>query len=200
MLQKILPLFFFLLLIFIAVAGCTDTEGTTNNITPIVTLNPTPLIIPYHEQGNHSFPVNISQIEVRNPENYTPNVTSIVSVLMEDLRTGILLENGWNLTAVRRGFDEDDPDRIFDEAEFRNDGLTFYIGVDPENHKTLEGYCGAQWWLSTPVSGPLPPDYHQVTDKATHNIWVFDHKNERIVMAYNRTTIFYLYPSYGTLV
>jgi hypothetical protein len=95
--------------------------------------------------------------------------------------------------------EEDGPNRTYAEVEFRNDGLSFFIGVDETARRTLDGRCGAEWWLSTPVSGPMPEGYHQATDMLTNTNHVFDERNKRVAMIYNDTTIFYLYPSYAII-
>ena len=171
-------------------AGCTDfvEVNAPENVTPLS-----------YEQGNVSIPRNLPEITVHDPGNFTGNVTAVLEIVLADRRAGILLENGWNVTSVRMASGEDDPDRPYAEVEFRNDGLSFFIGVDETVRRTLDGRCGAEWWLSTPVSGPLPRGYHQATDKLTCTYHVFDERNKRVAMIYNDTTIFYLYPSYAII-
>ncbi len=176
-------------------SGCIDIESTAGNFM----VNEGPAVILHYEDGNLSMPINVSQIEIRDPENFTANVTAVVAVLLGDRRTGVLLENGWNITTVWRAIDEHDPNRTFVDVEFQKEGLSFFIRVDDYDRKTLKGYCGAQWWISEPVSGSLPQDYHQATDKSSRTVWVFDQKNSRVAMIYNQTTIFYLYPSYAII-
>ncbi|MDI6877619.1 MAG: hypothetical protein QMC96_12720 [Methanomicrobiales archaeon] len=176
-------------------SGCTDSRGIPDN-TPE---NTSPAAILFYEQGNRSIPLNISAIEVQDPKNITANVTSVIEILLDDQRTGILLENGWNITSIRRATDEHDPTLTTVDVEFRNEGLSFFIVVDEVQWKTLEGYCGAPGWISGPVSGPLPEDYHQAMEKSSRTVWVFDHYNNRVAMVYNQTTIFYLYPSYSII-
>lgn len=160
-------------------------------------MSETPAKILYYENANLSLPVNVSQIEVRDPGNFTANVTSVMTILLSDPRTGVLLENGWNITAVSEETDDFDPNRTYAEVEFKKDGLSFYIVVDDKTGRILEGRCGAKWWISGSISGALPQDYHQADDKSSGNVWVFDQKNCRVIMVYNQTTILFLYPSYG---
>jgi hypothetical protein len=189
-----IPIFCVLILLVIG-SGCIDTEDTPANLPA----NETPAIILYYESANFSVPVNVSQIEVRDPRNFTANLTAVITILLDDPRNGILLENGWNITSVAGVTDEHDPDRTYTEVEFEKEGLSFFIGVDEMANRTLEGRCGAGWWISGSISGPLPEDYHQATDKSTVTTHVFDSKNERLAMIYNKTTIFYLYPSYAII-
>jgi hypothetical protein len=84
-------------------------------------------------------------------------------------------------------------------VEFQKEGLSFYIGVDEREGRTAGGYCGAEVWIAEPVSGPRPGDYHQARDKMEGWWHVFDARNERVVIIYNSTTIFYLYPSYSII-
>lgn len=174
-------------------AGCTDSVAVN------ASANATPAPILYYELGNFSFSLNISEIAVNDPENFTANATSVIEILLADQRTRILLENGWNITSARMASEEDDPNRTYAEVEFRKDGLSFFIGVDETAGRTLDGRCGAEWWVSTPVSGPLPEGYHQAMDKSTKTYHVFDEKNKRMAMIYNDTTIFCLHPSYSIM-
>jgi hypothetical protein len=146
-------------------------------------------------------PVNLSQIEIRSGSAFNPNIQSIIPILLNDPRTGLLLENGWNITSVSEKYSEEACDRNCIDVEFRNDGLglSFYIVVDEQKGCTTEGYCDAEVWIPGPVSGPIPEDYHQAKDK-TDGWWhVFDERNNRIIMIYNSTTFFYLYPSYSII-
>lgn len=183
-------------------SGCIDVQRSSGNTSANITLlenftaNKPPASIVYYLKGNLSIPINVSQIEVRNPGNFT-NVTLVVSILLNDSRAGILLENGWNITSVTRTRDTYDLNRTYSDIEFEKEGLSFFIGVDEDMHKTLRGYSGAQWWQSTPVSGPIPEGYHQSIDKSSLTYHVFDHRNNRVVMIYNQTSILYLYPSYS---
>ncbi|MCK8518435.1 hypothetical protein [Methanoculleus sp. 7T] len=187
------PLLLVTLILLVFGAGCTDSAevNASENTTPAPAL--------YYEQGTTSIALNLSEITVDDPGNLAANVTMVLETLLADQRTAILLENGWNITSVRMASDEDDPNRAYAEVEFRHDGLSFFIGVDETARRTLEGRCGAEWWLSTPVSGPLPEGYHQATDKSTKTYHVFDERNKRVAMIYNHTTIFYLYPSYSII-
>jgi len=186
-----IPIFCVLVLLLIG-SGCT--KSTIGELS----VNETPAMILYYENANMSLPVNISQIEVRDPGNFTANVTSVITILFSDPRTGVLLENGWNITAVSGDADDHDPNRTYAEVEFKKEGLSFYIVVDDKTGRTLEGRCGAEWWISGSISGPLPQDYHQADDKSSGNVWVFDQKNRRVIMVYNQTTILFLSPSSGS--
>lgn len=189
--QTSLLLFTVILLVF--GVGCTDSVevNASENTTPAPPL--------YYGQGNTSIILNLPEITVHDPGNFTGNVTAVLETLLADRRAGILLENGWNVTSVRMASEEDGPNRTYAEVEFRNDGLSFFIGVDETARRTLDGRCGAEWWLSTPVSGPMPEGYHQATDMLTNTNHVFDERNKRVAMIYNDTTIFYLYPSYAII-
>lgn len=81
-------------------------------------MNETPATILYYENANLSLPVNISQIEVLDPGNLTANVTSVITILLSDPRTGVLLENGWNITAVSGDTEDHDPNRTYAEVDF----------------------------------------------------------------------------------
>lgn len=175
-------------------AGCTDTEGSPNNL-PV---DENPSVILYYENANLSIPIDVSQIEVRDPGNFTANITSVITTLLNDQRTGLLLENGWKIASVSAATDEHDPNRTYTDVEFEKEGLSFFIMVDEAANKTLEGRCGAKWWVTESISGPLPEDYHQwkyFDENSLITYFVIDQKNEREVMVYNKTTIFYLYPS-----
>ena len=146
----------------------------------------------------------------------------ISSILQNDPRTGILIENGWDITSINeplQSWDIADPVRLEEwnatstnemndkkdrargsaTVEFQNEGLSFYIGVDEQEGRTAGGYCGAEVWVAEPVSGPHPGDYHQAKDKMEGWWHAFDARNERVVIIYNSTTIFYLYPSYSII-
>ncbi len=191
--MKQTSLFLFIVILLVFGAGCTDSVevNASENITPAPPL--------YYEQGTTSIALSLPEITVNDPGNFTANLTTVLETLLADQRAGILLENGWNITSVRMASEEDDPNRTYAEVEFRHDGLSFFIGVDETARRTLDGRCGAEWWLSTPVSGPLPEGYHQATDKLTNTNHVFDERNKRMAMIYNDTTIFYLYPSYSII-
>jgi len=191
--MKQTPLLLVTLILLVFGAGCTDSVEVN------ASENTTPAPVLYYEQENTSITLNLSEVTVDVPGNFTANVTMVLETLLADQRAGILLENGWNITSVRMASNEDDPNRAYVEVEFRHDGLSFFIGVDETARRTLDGRCGAEWWLSTPVSGPLPEGYHQATDKSTKTYHVFDERNKRVAMIYNDTTIFYLYPSYSII-
>ncbi|MFA5396309.1 MAG: hypothetical protein WC346_09910 [Methanogenium sp.] len=197
MMKTIIPIFCVLSLLVIG-SGCTGFKDSPVNISA----NETPAIILHYENENISVPVNVSQIEVRDPYYFTKNITSVIAILFNDPRTGILLANGWNISSVVGATDEHDPNRTHTKVEFEKEGLSFFIGVDETANRTLEGRCGAKQWVTEPISGPLPEDYHQwkyYDEDSTMMYYVIDHKNERIVMLYNKTTIFFLYPSYATI-
>ncbi|MCK9277254.1 MAG: hypothetical protein M0P22_04100 [Methanoculleus sp.] len=176
-------------------AGCTDSPETnaTENVTPA------PVFI--YERGNISIPINTSEIPVRS---FTPNVTEVIEILLADQRSGILLENGWKIASVRTGFEKFrsvDPARTYVDVEFRSDepSPSFFIEVDEQERRAGRGYCNVPEWGGGPYAGPYPEDYHQnwTSTNQFSAFSVFDHHNDRLVMAYNKTTIFYLYPSYG---
>lgn len=186
-----------MLVLLLIVSGCIDTENIAGN--PLV--NETPATILYCENGNLSFPVNVSQIEVQDPDNFTVNVTSLITILLDDQRTGILLENGWNITTVSAATDGHDPNWTYADVEFENDGLSFYILVDENERRTSDGYCSADPMIYTGEFthlGHPVPRYTQTKYKLDHMMHVYDHQDERLIMIYNSTTFYYLYPSYGS--
>ncbi len=130
---------------------------------------------------------------------FDANVTEVIEIVLTDQRAGALLENGWNITSIRTGFEEEDPNQKHIDVEFRNDelSLSFFIEVDEQERHATTGRCSAPLWFGGPGRGPLPEDYHQTIKKFTNRWYVFDHHNDRLVTVYNKTTIFYLYPSYG---
>ena len=187
-----------MLVLLLIGSGCINTECTPGNLS----VNETPATILYYKNGNLSIPINVLQIEVKDPGNFTANVTSVITILLGDQRTGVLLENGWNITSVSGVNDKHDPNRTHIEVEFRKEGLSFFIGVDENERRTLEGRCGAKQWVTDRISGPLPEDYHQwkwFDEGSLITYYVIDERNERVVMIYNKTTIFYLYPSYAII-
>jgi len=196
-----IPIFCMLALLLIG-SGCTDTEDSPANLSA----NETPAIILYYENGNVSVPVNVSQIEVRDPGNFTANVTSVITILLDDPRTGILLENGWNITSVAGKTDEHDPNLAYADVEFEKEGLSFFIGVDEAANRTLAGYCDAKYMVRsddfTQIGLPTPR-YHQAQPCGETKTFILDNgddpRNPRLVMIYDRTTIFYLYPSYAII-
>ncbi|MDD3069722.1 MAG: hypothetical protein PHX88_00835, partial [Methanoculleus horonobensis] len=130
------------------------------------------------------------------------NATEVIEIVLADQRAGILLEGGWNITSIRTGFEEEDPNREHIDAEFRNDelSLSFFIEVDEREERATRGRCSPMVWGGRPwpdSKGPRPEDYYQSRPPLTDRFSVVDCQNERIVMVYNETTIFYLYPSYG---
>jgi hypothetical protein len=181
------------LLLLASGAGCIDFWGTdtTENVTSAPVL--------HYEQGNTSIPINISEIPVRR---FDVNATEVIELVLVDPRVGILLEGGWKITSIRTGFEEADPNREHIDVEFRNDelSLSFFIEVDERERQTGRGRCSATIWMGHPwTSEPFPEeeDYYQTGDPHRDQLYVLDHHNERLVMVYNETTIFYLYPSYG---
>lgn len=179
-------------------SGCTE---SINRNSPV---DEGPAVILRYESGNLSIPpIDTSQIEVIDPDNSTANVTPIVAILLDDQRTGILLENGWKITTASKKTDEHDPNLAYVDVEFEKEGLSFFIKVDETANRTLEGHSGgAKLWVTDRISGPRPEDYHQWKrfDENSSMIYtIFDHKTDRTVMIYNKTMIFYLYPSYATI-
>ena len=171
--------------------GCVDSWGTDTpenaTIPPIL----------HYERGSVSISVNTSEIPVRR---FDVNVTEVIEILLADRRAGVLLENGWNIASVRTGFAEEDPNREqgYIDVEFRSDELplSFFIEVDEEEKQTGKGRCNATVRDGRPGAGPLP-EYHQAAFKSRdHQRHVFE-RNERVMMIYSSTTIFYLYPSYA---
>jgi len=188
-------------MILLASCGCIDTQdavgyddmqnGTAEGLPINGSFTPASAA-----NGGTETPVDLSQIEIRGGSDFSPNVTLISSILQNDPRTGLLIENGWNITSINEKNDEKDRDQSYADVEFRKDGLSFYIGVDEQEGHTTGGYGDAGVWVAEPVSGPRPGNYHQAKDKMEGWWHVFDDRNERVVMIYNSTTIFYLYPSY----
>jgi hypothetical protein len=175
-------------------AGCTDSPEPNATETVI----PAPVL--HYERGDVSIPINVSEIPVRR---FDVNVTEVIEILLADQRAGVLLENGWKIASIRTGFDEVDSNRTYVDVEFRSDEPSppFFIEVDEQEGHTGWGRCNVPRWLGGPFAGPYPEDYHQ--NRTSTNRFsaysVFDHRhNERVMMVYNDTTIFYLYPSYGT--
>jgi hypothetical protein len=172
--------------------GCVDSWGTDTpenaTIPPIL----------HYERGNVSISVNTSEIPVRR---FDVNVTEVIEIVLTDRRAGVLLENGWNITSVRAGFAEEDPNREHIDVEFQSDELplSFFIEVEEEEKQTGKGRCNATIWGGRPwpeSTGPCP-DYYQAANLYMNRFEVIDRNNERVLMVYNKTTIFYLYPSYG---
>lgn len=179
-------------------AGCIDFPGA--NATETVT--PAPPVLHY-ERGDVSIPpINVSEIPVRT---FDVNATEVIEIVLADQRAGILLEGGWQITSIRTGFEGEDPNREHIDVEFRNDelSLSFFIEVDEWERQTGRGRCSATIWRGGHpwTSEPFPPeeeDYHQAVNPYMGLFVVVDHHNERVIMAYDDTTIFYLYPpSYG---
>ncbi len=170
-------------------AGCTSTP---ENVTPAPVL--------HYEQGDTSIPINTSEIPVRR---FDVNATEVIGIVLADQRAGILLEGGWKIASIRAGFEEEDPNREHIDVEFRNDelSLSFFIEVDEREERATRGRCSAIVWGGRPwpdSKEPRPEDYYQnYYLPKTDQFAVIDCQNERIVMVYNKTTIFYLYPSYG---
>ncbi len=192
------------LMVLLAACGCTDTRDpigdgevqndATGRFPKNGSLTPASM-----DTGTTEIPVDLSQVEITGSMDFSPDVSSIILILLSDPRAGVLLENGWNITSVNERCDEGYRDRCCVDVEFRKDGLSFFIGVDELEGHTIEGYCNAEAWVAEPISGSLPEDYHKAKDKTEGRWHVFDHCNERVVMIYNETTIFYLYPSYAII-
>lgn len=183
------PVLLVALLLLAFGAGCIDFPEMNATSTPIL----------HYEQGNTSILINVSEIPVRT---FDVNATEVIEILLADQRAGILLEGGWNITSLRTGFEEEDPNREHIDVEFRNDelSLSFFIEVDEREERATRGRCSAIVWGGRPwpdSKGPRPEDYYQSRPPLTDRFSVVDCQNERIVMVYNKTTIFYLYPSYG---
>ncbi|HOI14426.1 MAG TPA: hypothetical protein PLG75_11235 [Methanoculleus sp.] len=190
--KRIFILSLALLLLALGV-GCIDSwdTDTPENVTPALVL--------HYEQGNISIPINVSDIPVRR---FDVNATEVIGIVLADPRAGILLENGWNITSIRTGFEKGDPNTEHIDVEFRNDELTlsFFIKVDERERQAGRGRCSATIWRGHPwTSEPFPEeeDYHQAVNPYMGLFVVVDHHNERVLMAYDDTAIFYLYPSYG---
>jgi len=194
---------FFVLMIMLASCGCIDTRGAVgdggmNDTMDGLLMNGsfTPASV---ATGSTGIPVDLAQVEIRGGSNFSPNVTLISSILQNDPRTELLIENGWNVTSINEMNDEKDRARGSATVEFQKEGLSFYIGISEQEGRTAGGYCGAEIWIAEPVSGPRPGDYHQARDKLEGWWHVFDDRNERVIMIYNSTTFFYLYPSYSII-
>ncbi|WP_292364093.1 MULTISPECIES: hypothetical protein [unclassified Methanoculleus] len=175
------PVLLVALLLLTFGAGCT---GTPENATPAPVL--------HYERGDVSIPINTSEIPVKK---FDINATEVIEILLADQRAGALLEGGWKIASVRTNYDYDLRTHV--DVEFRSDepSPSFFIEVDEREGQTGWGRCNAPRWLGGPFAGPYPEDYHQ--NRTFYHTYVFDHHNERVVMVYNETTIFYLYPSYG---
>ena len=177
----------FALLLLAFGAGCTDSPETnaTENVTPAPVL--------HYERGDVLIPINISEIPVKR---FDVNATEVIGIVLADQRAGALLEGGWKIASVRTGFDYDLRTTHVD-VEFRSDesSPSFFIEVDEQEGHTGRGFCNVPRWLGGPFAGPYPEDYH--LNRTFYHTYVFDHHNDRVVMVYNDTTIFYLYPSYG---
>ncbi|HOI14427.1 MAG TPA: hypothetical protein PLG75_11240 [Methanoculleus sp.] len=185
------PVLLVALLLLAFGAGCIDSgdADTTETVTPAPVL--------HYERGSVSIPINVSDIPVRR---FDVNVTEVIEILLADQRAGALLEGGWKIASVRTGFDYDLRATHVD-VEFRSDepSPSFFIEVDEREGHTGRGFCNVPRWLGGPYAGPYPEDYHQnqTPRRGVDWMYVFDHHNERVVVVYNETTIFYLYPSYG---
>jgi hypothetical protein len=174
-------------------AGCIDFPGAN------ATENATSPPVLHYERENTSIPINVSEIPVRR---FDVNATEVIEIVLADPRAGVLLEGGWQITSIRTGFEEEDPNNEHIDVEFRNDelSLSFFIEVDERERQTGRGRCSATIWRGHPwTSEPFPEeeDYHQMVNPYMRLFVVVDHHNERVIMAYDDTTIFYLYPSYG---
>jgi hypothetical protein len=192
-----IPLLSLTLLLLAFGAGCIDFPE------PNATENVTPALVLHYERGDVLIPINVSEIPVRR---FDANVTEVIEILLADQRAGILLEGGWKIASVRMGFEEFysvDPARTFVDVEFRRDeqSPSFFIEVDEQEGHTGRGFCNVPFWRGGLYAGPYPEDYHQnwTSTNRFSAYSVFDHRhNERVMMVYNDTTIFYLYSSYGT--
>jgi hypothetical protein len=193
-----IPLLSLVLLLLAFGAGCTDSPET--NTTENVTSPP----VLHYERGDVSIPINTSEIPVRG---FDANATEVIEILLADQRAGALLENGWKIASIRTNFEgvySVDPARTYVDVEFRGDeqSPSFFIEVDEQEGHTGRGFCNVPFWRGGLYAGPpYPEDYHQnwTSTNRFSAYYVFDHHhNERVVMVYNETTIFYLYPSYGT--
>ncbi|KUK99202.1 MAG: Uncharacterized protein XE10_1867, partial [Methanoculleus marisnigri] len=177
---------YFVLMILLASCGCIDTQkpveddGMNDSMDGLLmngSFTPTSVAT-----GGTGIPVDLSQVEIRGGPNFSPNVTLISSILQNDPRTGILIENGWNITSINEMNDEKDRARGSATVEFQKEGLSFYIAISEQEGRTAGGYCGAEIWIAEPVSGPRPGDYHQARDKLEGWWHVFDDRNERVIM------------------
>ncbi|NMA10092.1 MAG: hypothetical protein GX932_03615 [Methanomicrobiales archaeon] len=188
--MRLISFLLFMLLLLAFGAGCIDPPETnaTENVTPAPVL--------HYERGGVSIPINVSEIPVRG---FDANVTEVIEILLADQRAGALLEGGWKIASVQTSYDYDLRTHV--DVEFRSDepSPSFFIEVDEQKGHTGWGRCNVPLWLGGPFAGPYPEDYHQnwTPRRGVDWIYVFDHHNDRVVMVYNETTIFYLYPSYG---
>ncbi|ADN35229.1 conserved hypothetical protein [Methanolacinia petrolearia DSM 11571] len=157
----------------------------------------------YYNNGGSQISLDLSALKVDDPETISTNLSTILGVALNDLRSGILLENGWIIASVSEYDNEDSNDGKSVELEFRKDALSFYIVVNEQSRTATKGYCDAITWISEPISGPLPEGYHKAKDKLTGWWYVFDiqnnSSNSTVVMIYNDTAILYLYPSYSVI-
>lgn len=90
---------FFVLMVLLASCGCIDTRGgddvqngTTDELPVNGSLIPAPV--------NTGVSIDLSEVEVRGGPDFSPNFTLIASILQNDLRTRLLIENGWNITSI----------------------------------------------------------------------------------------------------
>lgn len=181
---------FFLVLVLVVCSGCTSTNPpaeTTPNETPT-------LPVLYH----NNVAIDLSAIEIKDPELFTANLTSTISTVLPDSRAGLLLDHGWNITSVRQEFDDEVLDRPYVRVAFMKNNLSFYFLVDEDKDQIIRGYCGAKNRVAGPISGPLPKDSSQAIDKATGQVWVFDHRENSvgIVMTYDNNVIYELNPDF----
>lgn len=188
--QKYIRYFVPLLLVAVLTfAGCTTTSPPEE--TPV---NETPTLPVLHHGENA---IDLSEIEIKDPELFTANLTSTISTVLQDARATLLLDHGWNITSVRQEFDEEVLDHPYVEVEFMKNDLSFYFWVDMEEEKVFRGYCGAEGWISS--KDPLPKDYHKALDKHTRRWYVFDDRKGILrgeVMIYDGDTIYYLDPEF----
>ncbi|MBP2146031.1 hypothetical protein J2129_001485 [Methanofollis sp. W23] len=185
----ILFLFLLVLIVLLLSSGCTTTPPPE-----VVPVNETPTLPVLH---HGEIAIDLSEIEIKDPELFTANLTSTISTVLTDRRATLLLDHGWNITSVRQEFDEEVLDHPYVEVEFMKNDLSFYFWVDMEEEKVFRGYCGAEGWISS--KDPLPKDYHQALDKHTRRWYVFDDRNGILrgeVMIYDGDTIYYLDPEF----
>lgn len=179
---------FSVFLALLAFSGCTSIPPSGE--TPVNETPPRPVL------HHNDITIHLSEIEIKDPELFTTNLTSTITMLLLDARVTLLLEHGWNITSVKE-FDEKILDRPYVLVEFMKNDLSFYFVVDEEDERILRGYCSAKRWNTS--TGPRPEDYYQVHDKKTGLENVVDVRNESdvaTVMIYGDSKILYLNPRF----
>jgi len=190
--MKQTPLLLVTLILLVFGAGCTDSVEVN------ASENTTPAPVLYYEQENTSITLNLSEVTVDVPGNFTANVTMVLETLLADQRPGFCLRTGGTLP--RFGWPRMRMTRTGRMSKWSSGTMDCRSSSGstkrPAGRST--GVAGRVVALDTRI-GALPEGYHQATDKSTKTYHVFDERNKRVAMIYNDTTIFYLYPSYSII-